>query len=487
MSEEQKNLTAPLKSFEDYLNKNIIFKILTDAAKDLGLKTYLIGGYVRDLLLNRASKDIDVVCVGNGIELAKDFAARLSRSLGKNLEVIEYKNFGTAMVTFQNYIIEFVGARKESYHLNSRNPSVQLGSLSDDQNRRDFTINALSISLNKEDYGQLIDPFNGLRDIEKKILKTPLDPKLTFQDDPLRMLRAIRFANQLNFTISPKTLQAIIKNKKRIKIISQERIRDEFNKILMTPKPSLGFKLLYESGLLTFIFPELLALKGVEIIDNKRHKDNFYHTLEVLDNISKTTKDLYLRWAALLHDIAKPATKRFNNTLGWTFHGHEDLGSKMVPKIFRHFCLPMNYNMRFVQKMVALHLRPIVLAQKQTTDSAIRRIIVDAGDDLESLFKLCRADITSKNSEKVKQYLANFDRVEQKIQEVESRDKLRNFQPLINGEIIMKTFNLKPSKMVGEIKTKIREGILEGIIKNNYEESFAYMLKIGKEMGLESS
>lgn len=468
-------------NFRTFLEREEVFKLLIQTAEVLNVKTYLIGGFVRDLLLKRPCKDIDIVCVGSGIEFANMFVI-LTR---ENLKVTEYKNFGTAMVNYENYTLEFVGARKESYRANSRKPSVENGTLEDDQKRRDFTINALGISLNSDTLGELIDPFNGLADLHNKILITPLEPNLTFTDDPLRMLRAIRFATQLSFEINPKTFKAIKDNRNRLKIISQERIRDELNKIILSPKPSYGFKLLLATQILELIFPELLALKGVEVIDNKKHKDNFYHTLQVLDNIAATTDDLYLRWSAILHDIAKPATKRFQPAIGWTFHGHEDLGSRMVPRIFKRFRLPLNHKMRFVQKMVAMHLRPIVLAQSEVTESAIRRLAAEAGEDLEALFKLCRADITSKNPAKVKKYLHNFDLVEAKIKHVAEKDKLRNFQPPITGDIIMNTFDLKPSKTVGELKIKIRRAILDGIIPNDYRACFEYMLELGEKMGLQ--
>lgn len=469
-----------MPNFRALLEHEKVFKLLNQTAEVLNVRAYLIGGFVRDLLLKRPCKDIDIVCVGSGIEFANTFVT-LTR---ETLKVTKYKNFGTARVNYEDYILEFVGARKESYRNHSRNPEVVPGTFQDDQRRRDFTINTLSISLNAADLGELSDPFNGLTDLQTKTLKTPLDAHLTFNDDPLRMLRAIRFATQLNFNINPETFKAIKDNRDRLKIIAPERSRDELNKIILSPKPSYGFKLLLATQILDLIFPELVALKGVEIIDHKRHKDNFYHTLQVLDNIAPMTTDLYLRWAALLHDIAKPATKRFQPTIGWTFHGHEDLGSRMVPSIFRRFRLPRNHKMRFVQKMVAMHLRPIVLAQSEVTESAIRRLVVDAGDDLEALFKLCRADITSKNPAKVKQYSHNFDLVEAKIKQVEQKDKLRNFQPPITGETIMVTFNLKPSKTVGEVKIKIRQAILDGLIPNDYQACFEYMLEVGKVMGL---
>lgn len=460
-------------NFKDVL-ENKVFKIITDSARELGVESYVIGGYVRDLLLERPSKDIDVVCVGSGINLAKAVANKI----GDKVEVTVFKTFGTAMIKYRDWEIEFVGARKESYNRHSRKPMVEEGTLEDDQNRRDFTINALAISLNESNFGDLIDPFNGYGDLKRKLIKTPLEPEVTFSDDPLRMMRGIRFASQLGFDIAPETFDAITRNVDRLSIVSTERISDELNKIILSPKPSYGFKLLYHSGILSKIFPELVELQGVETIDNKSHKDNFYHTLQVLDNVAKESNDLWLRWAAILHDIAKPATKRFDSKVGWTFHGHEDKGARMVPHIFRRMKLPLNEKMKAVSNLVKLHLRPIALVKENITDSAIRRLIVEAGEDLEHLMILCRADITSKNNQKVKQYLINFDKVEKKIAEVEEKDNLRNFQPVVSGEDIMKTFNLKPSKLVGEIKTELREAILEGHIKNEYEEAFKFVKEI---------
>jgi putative nucleotidyltransferase with HDIG domain len=467
-------------TYKHIFQENPLLQKIAQIAQEIDTEAYLVGGFVRDLLLQRPCKDIDIVCVGSGTA----FATNVAQHLDPTINVTTFKNFGTAMFHYQGWEIEFVGARKESYQRDSRKPIVEDGSIEDDQNRRDFTINALAISLNQHNFGQLIDPFGGWEDLRKKNIRTPLNPDITFSDDPLRMMRAIRFAAQLGFDISPETFEAIIRNKERIKIISQERISDELNKIILANPPSYGFKLLFHSGLLHYIFSEMVALQGVEAVGDKRHKDNFYHTLQVLDNLSEKTSDLWLRWAAILHDIAKPATKRFDEKVGWTFHGHEDKGARMTPHIFRKLKLPMGENMRMVQKLVRLHLRPIALVKDHITDSAIRRLLFEAGEDLEGLMMLCRADITSKDHQKVKKYLANFDKVEQKLKEIEEKDKLRNFQPVITGEIIMETFGLKPCKEVGLIKTQIREAILEGEISNQYEEAHELMLKIGEKYGL---
>lgn len=471
MTESKKYITAI---------EHPIFEYISKAASNLQLETYVIGGFVRDFFLKRgAPKDIDIVAVGSGIDLANEVA----KLLPNNPKVQVFKTYGTAMLRFGDIEVEFVGARKESYNEDSRNPIVEDGTLEDDQNRRDFTINALALSLNKTDFGALLDPFNGMQDLVDKIIKTPLNPDITYSDDPLRMMRAIRFATQLGFTIEKDSLEAISRNAERIDIITRERIVDELNKIMLSEVPSVGFILLDDTNLLERFLPELTNLKGVEEVEGQKHKDNFYHTFEVVDNISKNTNDLWLRWAALLHDIGKAPTKKFHKTLGWTFHGHEFVGSKMVYKLFKRLRLPMNNKMKFVQKMVLLSSRPIVLAT-EVTDSAVRRLIFDAGDDVESLMTLCEADITTKNPLRFKKYHNNFKIVRDKIKEVEERDHVRNFQPPISGELIMQTFNLKPCREIGQIKDAIKEAILEGEIANDYNEAYAFMLKRAEKLGL---
>ena len=457
-----------------------LFKKIGAAADKLQMPCFLIGGFVRDKLIHRASKDADIVCVGDGILLAQEVAQLFQPKPNVHF----FKTFGTAQIKVNDFDIEFVGARKESYQESSRKPMVENGTIEDDQNRRDFTINALAIGLNKSNFGNLIDPFDGLLDLESKILRTPLNPDITFSDDPLRMMRCIRFASQLGFYIEEKTFLAIERNKERISIVSQERITDELNKIIASPKPSVGFDLLFKSKLLSIIFPSMQALSGAEYVDGLGHKDNFYHTLEVLDNTAKQSTNLWLRWAAILHDIGKPATKRFEEGHGWTFHGHEVVGMRMVAKIFKQLKLPLNEHMKYVEKLVLLHLRPISLSKDEITDAAMRRLLFDAGDDLEDLMILCKSDITSKNQAKVKRFLANFDLVLERLKIVEEKDKIRNWQPPIDGEIIMQTFQLGPSKEVGLIKTAVREAILDGLIENNYAAAFEYMLQQADQLGL---
>src|SRR5210317_113475 len=458
-----------------------IFKTLSECADALGCEAYVIGGFVRDYFLNRGTpKDIDVVVLGSGIALAE----KLSEALSNQPEVTVFKNYGTAMIKYQDLVLEFVGARKESYTRDSRNPVLENGSLEDDKNRRDFTINALALGLNKENFGILVDPFEGVKALEEKRIITPLSPGVTFSDDPLRMLRAIRFASQLNFIIAPEALEAITAHKDRISIISNERIVDEINKMMASDTPTLGFELMHKTGLLPLILPELTALQGIEEIEGQKHKDNFWHTLEVVDNISKNTENIWLRWAALLHDIGKAPTKRFDKKVGWTFHGHEFVGSKMVYKLFKRLHMPLNEKMKYVQKLVLMSSRPIVLAEDYVTDAAVRRLVFDAGEHVEDLMTLCEADITTKNPYKKKKYKNNFKIVRQKIEEVEARDHVRNFQPPVSGEEIMNTFGLKPSKEIGMIKEAIKEAILEGDIPNDYQAAYTFMLAKGKSLGL---
>ena len=465
---------------QQYLQDKI-FKIISEAADEQAKECYVIGGYVRDIFLKRESKDIDVVVVGSGIELAEAVA----KKLGKKAHLTVFKNFGTAQVKLNDLEVEFVGARKESYQRDSRKPIVEDGTLEDDQNRRDFTINAMALCLNKSRFGELVDPFNGMNDLQNFVLRTPLNPDITFSDDPLRMMRGIRFSAQLGFFLETNTFEAIARNNERISIISKERIADELNKIMVSRKPSVGFILLEKTGILVLIFPELLALNSAETKDGVGHKDNFYHTLAVLDGLCAHTDNLWLRWAALLHDIGKPRTKRFDARLGWTFHNHNFIGEKMIPEIFRRMKLPTNEKMKYVQKMVSLHMRPIVLSEDEVTDSAVRRLLFDAGDDIDDLMTLCEADITSKNPEKVKRFRSNFQLVRQKLKEIEEKDKVRNFQPPISGLEIMETFHLPACAMVGDIKMRIKDAILDGIIPNEYEAAREYMFRVAREMGVQ--
>lgn len=460
-----------------FLNQHI-YQIICNCANHIGVDAYLIGGFVRDIFLKRSSKDIDIVAIGRGIDLAN----KVKEELGDEAHIAVFKNFGTAQIKFQDLEIEFVGARKESYNRDSRKPVVEDGSLKDDQLRRDFTINALAIGISENNFGKLLDPFNGLEDLKQQIIRTPLDPDVTYSDDPLRMMRAIRFAAQLNFTIEEKSLQAIKTNKERIGIVSKERIADELNKIILSPKPSYGFKLLFDTGLLHLIFPDMVKLQGVDTVNGLSHKDNFYHTLEVLDNVALKSDNLWLRWAAVLHDIAKPATKRFEEGKGFTFHGHEDKGARMVPKIFTALKLPLNEKMKYVQKLVQLHLRPIVLAKTEVTDSAVRRVLFDAGDDIDDLMALCEADITTKNPNKVKRYMHNFEIVRSKLVELEEKDKIRNWQPPIKGDDIMTMYDLTPGREIGILKNALKDAILDGVIENNYESAKAFLDKRYKQL-----
>lgn len=466
-------------NLKKYLSDNI-FSLVSEAADETGVEAYVIGGYVRDIFLSRFSKDIDIVTVGSGIALAEAVAEKWGR--GVHLSV--FKNFGTAQLKKGDSEIEFVGARKESYRRDSRKPIVEEGTLEDDQNRRDFTINAMALCLNKDRFGELIDPFNGLIDLANKIIRTPQDPDITFSDDPLRMMRAVRFATQLDFIICPETFEALSRNKERISIISKERIVDELNKIVASPIPSIGFILLDKCGLLSLIFPELSALKGIDVKNGRGHKDNFYHTLKVLDNVAKMSDNLWLRWAAIFHDIAKPQTKRWDNAVGWTFHNHNFIGEKMVPRIFKRMKLPLNEKMKYVQKLVSLHMRPIVLAEEEITDSAVRRLLFDAGDDIDDLMLLCEADITSKNKEKIKRFSNNFQLVRQKLKEIEEKDRIRNFQPPVSGEEIMDVFGLSPSKEVGLIKTAIKDALLDGVIPNEHDAAYRFMIEYAESIGL---
>ena len=477
-------MQPPANTQMDLILDNPIYRIVGATADKLGLPAYAVGGVVRDHFLHRPCTDIDIVCIGNGIQLAEATA----HSINPNIQVTVFKHFGTASFNYRQgdslWQIEFVGARRESYRHDSRKPIVEVGTLQDDQNRRDFTINAMAVSLNQDSFGQLLDPFGGIHDLDQGIIRTPLDPDITFSDDPLRMMRAIRFATQLQFRILPETLDAIQRNASRIRIVSAERITTELNKIILSPSPSLGFKLLQKTGLMAIIFPEFSNLKGVETVGGRGHKDNFYHTLEVLDHVAANSYDLWLRWAAILHDIGKPATKRYDPKLGWTFHGHEVKGSRMVKKIFSRLRLPLDNKMKYVEKLVLLHLRPIILAEDQVTDSAVRRLLFDAGDDIDDLMTLCQADITSKNEEKVRRYMKNFQLVRQKLVELEERDRIRNFQPPVSGDDIMKTFNISPCREIGIIKDTIKDAILDGIIPNDREAAWQMMLQKAAELGL---
>ncbi len=477
-------MQPPANTQMDLILDNPIYRIVGATADKLGLPAYAVGGVVRDHFLHRPCTDIDIVCIGDGIQLAEATA----HSINPNIQVTVFKHFGTASFNYRQgdslWQIEFVGARRESYRHDSRKPIVEVGTLQDDQNRRDFTINAMAVSLNHDSFGQLLDPFGGIHDLDQGIIRTPLDPDITFSDDPLRMMRAIRFATQLQFRILPETLDAIQRNASRIRIVSAERITTELNKIILSPSPSLGFKLLQKTGLMAIIFPEFSNLKGVETVGGRGHKDNFYHTLEVLDHVAANSNDLWLRWAAILHDIGKPATKRYDPKLGWTFHGHEVKGSRMVKKIFSRLRLPLDNKMKYVEKLVLLHLRPIILAEDQVTDSAVRRLLFDAGDDIDDLMTLCQADITSKNEEKVRLYMKNFQLVRQKLVELEERDRIRNFQPPVSGDDIMKTFNISPCREIGIIKDTIKDAILDGIIPNDREAAWQMMLQKAAELGL---